>query len=125
MADKKLNEVTKVTDMAYVPVIMADGSIGQIAKADLATVVAGLMGTKSLFPFAGRGGVTSTDLNDIITPGVYELSSGFSNGPGFGWCPLIVFKSRYLTQIAISSEATIFAFRVNLGESWTAWKTLT
>lgn len=39
--DKKLNEVTKVTDMAYVPVIMADGSIGQIAKSDLASVVAG------------------------------------------------------------------------------------
>lgn len=45
MADKKLNEVTKVTDMAYVPVIMADGSIGQIAKADLASVVAGVIGT--------------------------------------------------------------------------------
>lgn len=44
MADKKLNEVQKVTDMAYVPVIMADGSVGQIAKADLATVVAGLIG---------------------------------------------------------------------------------
>ena len=43
MADKKLNEVTKVTDMAYVPVIMSDGSIGQIAKADLASVVAGLL----------------------------------------------------------------------------------
>lgn len=43
MADKKLNEVTKVTDMAYVPVIMSDGSIGQIAKADLATVVAGVI----------------------------------------------------------------------------------
>lgn len=41
MADKKLNEVTKVTDMEYVPVIMADGSIGQISKADLASVVAG------------------------------------------------------------------------------------
>ena len=41
--DKKLNEVTKVTDMAYVPVIMADGSIGQIAKSDLASVVAGMM----------------------------------------------------------------------------------
>ena len=40
MADKKLNEVQKVTDMAYVPVIMSDGSIGQIAKADLASVVA-------------------------------------------------------------------------------------
>ena len=43
MADKKLNEVKKVTDMAYVSVIMADGSIGQIAKADLASVVAGLV----------------------------------------------------------------------------------
>lgn len=43
MADKKLNEVTKVTDMAYVPVIMADGSIGQIAKSDLASVVAGIL----------------------------------------------------------------------------------
>lgn len=48
MADKKLNEVTKVTDMAYVPVIMSDGSIGQIAKADLASVVAGLIGNASL-----------------------------------------------------------------------------
>ena len=44
MADKKLNEVQKVTDMAYVPVILADGSVGQIAKADLASVVAGVMG---------------------------------------------------------------------------------
>ena len=39
-----MNEVTKVTDMAYVPVIMADGSIGQIAKADLASVVAEMIG---------------------------------------------------------------------------------
>ena len=46
MADKKLNEVQKVTDMAYVPVIMADGSVGQIAKADLVSVVAGSMDVK-------------------------------------------------------------------------------
>ena len=48
MADKKLNEVTKVTDMAYVPVILSDGSVGQIAKADLATVVAEIMGLKKI-----------------------------------------------------------------------------
>ena len=42
--DRKLNEVKKVTDMAYVPVIMADGSIGQIAKSDLASVVAERVG---------------------------------------------------------------------------------
>ena len=48
MADKKLNEVTKVTDMAYVPVIMSDGSIGQIAKSDLASVVAENIGIKRM-----------------------------------------------------------------------------
>lgn len=48
MADKKLNEVTKVTDMAYVPVIMADGSVGQIAKADLASVVAGVIANRNI-----------------------------------------------------------------------------
>ena len=57
MADKKLNEVTKVTDMAYVPVIMSDGSIGQIAKADLASVVAGVNSiyriTQSLITISG------------------------------------------------------------------------
>ena len=61
MADKKLNEVTKVTDMAYVPVIMSDGSIGQIAKADLASVVAGI-----IKPFIDRGDVLNKeDANDI------------------------------------------------------------
>lgn len=53
MADKKLNEVTKVTDMAYVPVIMADGSIGQIAKADLASVVAGIV--RKTYQIPSRG----------------------------------------------------------------------
>ena len=83
------------------------------------------MDTKGLHPFAGRGNLSSTDLNNITTPGVYDIQSGISNSPGFGWCPLIVFKSRYITQIAINSESTIFAFRLNLGDSWTAWKTLT
>lgn len=55
MADKKLNEVQKVTDMAYVPVILADGSVGQIAKADLATVVAGII-LKSDTAIRGYGG---------------------------------------------------------------------
>ncbi len=48
MADKRLDQITKVTDMAYVPVIMADGSLGQIAKADLASVVAESLGYDSL-----------------------------------------------------------------------------
>lgn len=72
MADKKLNEVTKVTDMAYVTVIMSDGSIGQIAKADLASVVAGNM-CKQL--------VAGTDLNTITANGFYYIGSTHVNAP--------------------------------------------
>lgn len=63
MADKKLNEVTKVTDMAYVPVIMADGSVGQIAKADLASVVAEQLKNNTWHPLEGL---------DSSLPGTFE-----------------------------------------------------
>ena len=68
MADKKLNEVTKVTDMAYVPVIMSDGSIGQIAKADLASVVAGLSPRKGLSFKSQSQGVDNTTPFNILLP---------------------------------------------------------
>lgn len=68
MADKKLNEVTKVTDMAYVPVIMADGSVGQIAKSDLASVVAGV------FDFV-VGKVSPTNIDEITTTSIISLNS--------------------------------------------------
>ena len=74
--DRKLNEVKKVTDMAYVPVIMADGSIGQIAKSDLASVVAGVIS-----PFRDHGNKDSSfDLNDFKKNGmVYGV--GMINAP--------------------------------------------
>lgn len=65
MADKKLNEVQKVTDMAYVPVILADGSVGQIAKADLASVVAGYIGT---FSQSNKGTLAASGTKTIEVP---------------------------------------------------------
>ena len=70
MADKKLNEVTKVTDMAYVPVIMSDGSIGQIAKADLASVVAGLLP------------IVSVNNKGLVPKENYGIVSGFNSWVG-------------------------------------------
>ena len=72
MADKKLNEVTKVTDMAYVPVIMSDGSIGQIAKDDLASVVAELFALKFRFKeFSVSAGAEVE--TGIIQSGIYYI----------------------------------------------------
>ena len=79
MADKKLNEVTKVTDMAYVPVIMADGSIGQIAKADLASVVAGIIGSIS---DVKEEGLANTSVISIAM-GRLEQKDFFANSLNF------------------------------------------
>ena len=123
MGDKKLNEVTKVTDMAYVPVIMSDGSIGQIAKADLASVVAGLIGYKSSEHFIPRSGLGSgNNLNDYTTDaGIYRISGQPSNSPiGYGF--LFVYKHEWSTvQICIASNATSVYIRIYWNNSWTDW----
>ena len=93
MADKKLNEVTKVTDMAYVPVIMADGSIGQISKADLSSVVAELIGYKVSFIC---GALTYNQCNPIkIASGCtashsFLISINSSRADGYGHATYIV-----------------------------------
>ena len=47
MADKKLNSVSSVTDAAYVYAETSNGETVKISKADLASVVAGVIGVNS------------------------------------------------------------------------------
>lgn len=118
MADKKLNEVTKVTDMAYVPVIMADGSVGQIAKSDLASVVAGEMYTDNLFLFTFRG--VKSDANECIDSGFYRVS--FMSNVPVNYGLLIVFSdSAYIFQIAASVTGHSYYFRYKNEAEWGSW----
>ena len=122
MADKKLNEVTKVTDMAYVPVIMSDGSIGQIAKADLASVVAGILG----FPMVLKGEL-KFDANDISTNGIWACEGLSSNLPAGNGILInfetgrTVFKSM---QLFADSTMKTLSLRINRGGSWDVWKSI-
>ena len=134
MADKKLNEVTKVTDMAYVPVIMADGSIGQIAKADLASVVAGqitsatyskrgLMNTAGFHVF--RPTPTEGSVNDIMLSGLYRINGESLGAPNGNYGLLVVFgynDSIYSTcsQIFFGANTTSVWVR-NLWSSVSVW----
>ena len=116
--DKKLNEVTKVTDMAYVPVIMADGSIGQIAKSDLASVVAGQMVTSNLFPFALR--VPEPDANECVESGIYRITI-MDNAP-IRYGLLIVFSdSSYIFQIVASVTGHSYYLRYKNEAGWGSW----
>ena len=118
MADKKLNEVTKVTDMAYVPVILSDGSVGQIAKADLATVVAGVIS-----PIA-YSGWSNVDAN-TLTWGIQYCDSSSTNIPKSGAACMILTcgngdRFQLAMVIGAVTEPEIYA-RKN-GGSWSAWK---
>ena len=95
MADKKLNEVTKVTDMAYVPVILSDGSVGQIAKADLATVVAGLLRKTTAFSIEASSKTT--------------LLSVAENSAGFIFIKDYAFSCVYLWIHSSTSSGSIIA----------------
>lgn len=120
MADKKLNEVTKVTDMAYVPVIMADGSIGQIAKADLASVVAGFIPS-----FLQKGFLSNNvDLNNLFDFGIYSFASGGpSNSASNNASILLVYgyNAERVLQVQISMNGDIYS-RFFSGSSWSSWR---
>ena len=126
MADKKLNEVTKVTDMAYVPVIMADGSIGQIAKADLASVVAGVMDTDKMYPFMAKGSRSISSLDSLLVSGIYSIndpSSKIGNWTAYG--TMVVFNDNakgFISHLFIHAQ-TLMCFRTssNNGSTWSDW----
>ena len=101
MADKKLNEVTKVTDMAYVPVIMSDGSIGQIAKADLASVVAGIMGINCVVNKISNTnpGAGSVDLFYGLTRGVVFLTLNTTSNNGRFDCMIYIINSNNMRVV--------------------------
>lgn len=127
--DKKLNEVTKVTDMAYVPVIMADGSIGQIAKSDLASVVAGFTSNRG----NELNGIKITDLDTLRTAGIYTFSSASDITVGL---PPISDKSLMMLVAVTSYTGTantleymqtaicggVTYCREFYGNSWKDWK---
>lgn len=69
MADKPLNQVTKVTDLSKVKTFLAvmdDNTIQQMSKEDMATVVGGLVTTDNKFRkyFNRIGHTSSDDFND-------------------------------------------------------------
>ena len=126
--DKKLNEVTKVTDMAYVPVIMADGSIGQIAKSDLASVVAGVMGNP--IGTIGQDLGDNIDLNTIVKSGLYSTLSSQNQPEGYEEWYGLLSVSKFRTGEVIqtwtpngTSSNGLFERKKNYNSNaWSPWQ---
>lgn len=119
--DKKLNEVTKVTDMAYVPVIMSDGSIGQIAKADLVSVVAGVIGSYNY------KGFYDSNLDNLKVQGFYNLTENVTNVPseysGYknaSFVLVFMYSDTQGQQTFLGRQGSVF-HRTLYNGNWSAW----
>lgn len=84
MANQKLNEVTTVPTASINNVktflaVMNDGSIQQMSKADMATVLGGLLSNQKLYPYMYRG--VAGDIDTITDTGFYSIGASSTNLP--------------------------------------------
>lgn len=102
MADKKLNQVSQLTDFDYALVVKGN-DVAKVTKQQLATILGELMNSLKLFPFMNKGRLTGTDdLNNVLTSGIYEIiapTTGVLNGKNIQYGILIVFSAGQRIQL--------------------------
>lgn len=99
MADKKLNEVSQLTDFDYALVVKGN-DVAKVTKQQLATILGELMNSLGLFPFMFRGIMTNRSYNDLIETGYYKIQDNMIDGPSTYWGTLVVFNdSDQITQV--------------------------
>lgn len=99
MADKKLNEVSQLTDFDYALVVKGN-DVAKVTKQQLATILGELMNSLGLFPFMFRGIMTNRSYNDLNETGYYKIQDNMIDGPSTYWGTLVVFNdSDQITQV--------------------------
>lgn len=99
MADKKLNQVSQLTDFDYALVVKGN-DVAKVTKQQLATILGELMNSLGLFPFMFRGIMTNRSYNDLIETGYYKIQDNMIDGPSTYWGTLVVFNdSDQITQV--------------------------
>ena len=139
MADKKLSSVSPVSDMNYVYAETASGETVKISKADLASVVAGIIGTANqnkngLMPAnltpVGKDSGETLDFNACRDLGRLYCSYRSTNGPIAGAYYWGVFNIGYaggwFVQIACGSftDGIMRMYRRmwHSNTTWTSWE---
>ena len=129
MADKKLNEVSQLTDFDYALVVKGN-DVAKVTKQQLATILGELIGTvkddkDGLMPRSGfiyRG--VAHDANDLIKTGYYRIDSDISNLEYVGYGGLLVLDcGGYIIQVYYSGSDIRIRKKSNIA-NWTDWITI-
>lgn len=99
MADKKLNQVSQLTDFDYALVVKGN-DVAKVTKQQLATILGELLTSLKLYPFMYKGIVENRSYNDMIEAGFYKIQNNMIDGPNTYWGTLVVFNdSAHITQV--------------------------
>lgn len=116
MADKKLNEVSQLTDFDYALVVKGN-DVAKVTKQQLATILGGLL---PFFPTKGNI-EPGTDLNTIGGTGIYNLSGKYINAPfSQSWGNMIVLSDGSKTQIVTEYTGANFSIFIR-GDNTREW----
>ena len=130
MADKKLNEVSQLTDFDYALVVKGN-DVAKVTKQQLATILGGLLplvsennnGLAWKGGFIERARITSSmSIDDYTNPGMYGLD-GCQDSP-YKYGGLIVFKANVLVvQIVYEKQGSNRPkYRQNwANQGWQSW----
>lgn len=104
MADVKESALSTASDCAYVRALDSNGNSIRISKADLASVVGGLLSSLKMYPFMYHG--VCSDFNNATEIGYYHVSSiatnNIPNGAyGYGTLLVVGNTDNLITQLYI------------------------
>lgn len=124
MADKKLNEVSQLTDFDYALVVKGN-DVAKVTKQQLATILGGLIGINDSW-FRSRIPIFKGDVETLVVSGIYGITPESINNPINGYGILSVFsvgnESRVMYLLISVNGATFI--RVKYDKSDSKWKKL-
>lgn len=125
MADKKLNEVSQLTDFDYALVVKGN-DVAKVTKQQLATILGGLFTSLKLFPFMPQRTLTTDEeVNSATESGMYHVVGENGISVVSNYSIMIVFNDGkgYVIQMTFRLGADVVGFRRNLNGEWGDFRT--
>ena len=126
MADKKLNQVSQLTDFDYALVVKGN-DVAKVTKQQLATILGGLLGINDTWlRFRDEKEIESQDeLDSMQYSGIYLLSQN-SKLEYVRNCVLVVIGKPDIccVQNLYNYSGDIYKYRVKWFSNWNYWKTV-
>ena len=126
MADKKLNQVSQLTDFDYALVVKGN-DVAKVTKQQLATILGGLFTGLKLWrlPEANNGS-SFGDANELISGGIYRNYPSDINMPSInsnnnGILIVLPVNNIMVLQVCYYNIGKLY-IRLKWGTNWSSWK---